>query len=165
MIFSFREDFIFASHRKLTGFSVVTAESVDYFKESLPINANPPPADRHFRLSYLTPFGARLYTEVIGCASASPAEVQNPYTQYYPGSNGYNPDNAPHKFIRQLWNNAVVPLATIEGGYCSGRTDGMCALSSFLASQADAETKANYQYGCFANYTDTAGNGDGSVFA
>ena len=144
---------------------VITAESVEYFKESLPVDAYPPPADRHFRLSYLTPFGTRLYTEVIGCASDSPAEVQNPYTQPYAGSNGYDPANAPHKFIRQTWNNAVVPLATIEGGACSGRSDGMCALDTFLASQADAEAKANYQFGCFANYTDTAGNGDGAVFA
>jgi hypothetical protein len=58
-----------------------------------------------------------------------------------------------------------VPLATIDGGMCEGRTDGMCSLDNFLASQKDAEEKANYQFACFGNYTDTAGNGDGSVFA
>lgn len=41
----------------------------------------------------------------------------------------------------------------------------MCSLENFLASQVDAEQKANYQFACFSNYTDTAGNGDGVVFA
>lgn len=143
---------------------MITAESVEYFNNgALPINANPPPANRTFRLSYLTPFATRLYTEVIGCISASPAEMQTPYTLYTPTSNGYDPGNAPYKFIRQVWNNAIVslprplicfksshafsqvPLATIEGGACAGRSDGMCPLQSFLQSQADAEKKV---YSC-----------------
>lgn len=143
---------------------MLTAESVLYWKDPLPLDVFPPPANRTFRLTYLTPFGTRLYTELIGCAAQDPAEVQTAYTQTWPGSNGYDPSNAPYKFIRQVWNNAVVPLATIDGGMCAGRTDGMCSLDNFLASQQDAAQKANYAYGCFGNYTNTAGNGDGAVF-
>ena len=147
------------------GYSLITAESVSYYNFSLPIDANPPPANRTFRLSYLTPFGSRFSTEVIGCIDADPAEVQNPYTQPYPESNGYDAKTAVNKFIRQTWNNAIVPLGSVSGGYCAGRTDGMCPLSKFLASQAEAEAKASYQFGCFGNYTDVGGNGDGAVFA
>ena len=144
---------------------VIVAESAAFLRDPLPIDAVPPPANRTFRLSNLTPFGTRLYTELIGCAVADPAEVATAYTQTYPGSNGYDANNATYKFIRQVWNDAVVPLATIDGGMCAGRTDGLCSLDNFLASQQDAAEKSNYAYACFANYTDTAGNGDGSVFA
>ena len=143
---------------------LLTAESISYYNYSLPIDVYPPPADRPFRLSYLTPFGSRFYTEVIGCVDANPAEVQNPYTQPYPESNGYDATKATNKFIRQTWNNAIVPLASVSGGQCAGRADGMCSMSNFLASQADAAAAANYQYGCFANYTNVGGNGDGAVF-
>lgn len=146
-------------------YSVIVAESAGFLRDPLPLDAVPPPANRTFRLSYLTPFGTRLYTELIGCASSSPAEVSAPYTHTYPESNGYNPSNASYKFIRQVWNNAVVPLSSIDGGLCAGRGDGLCSLDNFLDSQKDAEKKANYQFGCFGNYTDTAGNGDGAVFA
>lgn len=143
---------------------MITAESVEYFNTNMPLKGAPP-ADRTFRLGYLTPFATRLYTEVIGCAAPNPAEVRNPYTMIYPEQNGYDATNAPYKFVRQVWNGAIVPLATISGGYCAGRTDGMCPLDKFLDSQKDAAKKANYQFGCFGNYTNTGGNGDGAVFA
>lgn len=51
--------------------SVLTSMSVDYFREHPSLTQFPPDPDRHFILSHLTPFGARLYTEVIGCAGKS----------------------------------------------------------------------------------------------
>lgn len=50
-------------------------------------------------------------------------------------------------------NNGILPLDTIRGGACAGRTDGLCAMDDFVASQYQAETLANYQFSCFANYT------------
>ena len=50
-------------------------------------------------------------------------------------------------------NNGIVPLDSIRGGKCQGRSDGLCKLEDFVASQADAEKLANYDYACFANYT------------
>ena len=51
-------------------------------------------------------------------------------------------------------NNGILPLNTIRGGGCAnGRTDGMCSLSNFIASQADAYALSNYDFACFGNYT------------
>ncbi|KAK5718140.1 hypothetical protein LTR17_015862 [Elasticomyces elasticus] len=143
--------------------------SVDYFREHPDLQQYPPDPDRHFILSHMTPFGGRLITEVIGCADASPAAVHNHRTQYYPTQYGYDPANAPNKFIRMRLNNGIVPLDTIRTGECLGRTDGMCALDDFLASQWQAEELANYDFACFGNYTilaPTNGNDyDGTVNA
>lgn len=133
--------------------SVLTALSVDYFREHPRLTQYPPDPDRHFILSHLTPFGARLITEVIGCADADPKAVHDYRTQYYPSQYGYNAANASHKFIRMRLNNGIIPLNTIRGEACMGRTDGMCAMSDFLQSQADVEELANYDFACFANYT------------
>ncbi|KAK0945512.1 hypothetical protein LTR29_003117 [Friedmanniomyces endolithicus] len=136
--------------------SVLTSMSIDYFREHPNLQQYPPDPNRHFVLSNMTPFGARLITEVIGCAAPNPTAVHSHRTQYYPTQYGYNPANATHKFIRMRLNNGILPLETIRTGECLGRTDGMCALSSFLTSQYEAEKLANYQFACFANYTITA---------
>jgi hypothetical protein len=133
--------------------SVLTSMSIDYFREHPSLTQYPPDPDRHFQLSHLTPFGARLITEVIGCASPDPAAVHNYRTAYTPTQYGYNPANATYKFVRQRLNNGIIPLDTIRTGECKGRTDGMCALDSFLESQYKAEELANYQFACFKNYT------------
>lgn len=80
--------------------SALTSMSVDYFKDAPNITQFPPDADRHFVLSRLTPFGARLITEVVGCSQCDPAAVEDHRTYYYPGQYGYDPANATHKFIR-----------------------------------------------------------------
>jgi hypothetical protein len=133
--------------------SVLTALSMDYFKDPPSLTQYPPNPARHFVLSHLTPFGARLITEVVGCSSANPTAVAKHRTQYYQTQYGYNSANATHKFIRMRLNNGILPLSSIRGGACKGRTDGMCAMSSFLQSQQDAYAKSNYNYACFANYT------------
>jgi hypothetical protein len=104
-------------------------------------------------LSNLTPFGGRLITEVIGCSSANPTPLANSRTTYYPTQYGYNPSNATNKFIRMRLNHGILPLSTIRGGGCAGRTDGMCSLSNFLQSQSNAYALSNYQFACFGNYT------------
>lgn len=79
--------------------------------------------------------------------------IARSHRNYYPTQYGYNPDNAPNKFVRMRLNNGILPLDTIRGGQCSGRPDGLCAMDDFLASQYQAEQLANYQFACFANYT------------
>lgn len=124
-------------------FKGCVADSVQY----------PPTPDRNFILSHLTPFGARLVTEVIGCTSPNP--VVNPYHSavYSRTANGYNAANATSKFIRQRLNNGILPLASIRGGACEGRTDGMCAMADFVRSQENSTDLANYQYACFGNWS------------
>ncbi|GAB7349237.1 hypothetical protein MBLNU459_g8398t1 [Dothideomycetes sp. NU459] len=149
--------------------SVLTAMSLDYFREAPSLTQYPPDPKRHFVLSKMTPFGGRLITETIGCSSPNPAAVHNHRTQYYPTQYGYNPANATNKFIRMRLNNGILPLNTIRGGACLGRTDGLCAMKSFIASQNASYALSNYDYACFANYSiirPTNGNDyDGTIRA
>jgi hypothetical protein len=133
--------------------SLLTAMSVDYFYNPPSLTEYPPGPNRTFVLSRLTPFGANLITEVIGCKDQNPEPVQKQRTQYTPGQYGYDPNNAPYKFVRMRLNNGILPLDSIRGGLCAGREDGLCDLGSFIQSQADIETLANYQYACFGNYS------------
>lgn len=153
--------------------SVLTAMSLDYLKDAPPLTQFPPRPDRRFILSHLTPFGANLITETIGCSSADPAAVWDRRVQYSPTQYGYDAANASHKFIRMRLNNGILPLHTIRGGLCgnttSGRVDGLCELSAFLKSQEDAYKLSNYDYACFGNYMLTnstkAIDYDGTIFA
>ena len=89
---------------------------------------------------------------MIGCDCADPKSVKKHRTQYYPTQYGYDPNTASHKFIRMRLNNGILPLTSIPGGACKGRTDGLCAMDKFLESQEQASARANYQYACFGNY-------------
>ncbi|KAK2595467.1 hypothetical protein QQS21_006807 [Conoideocrella luteorostrata] len=137
--------------------SVLTAMSIDYFKDPPTLQKFPPSSNRHFTVSKLTPFGANLITEVIGCGASDPEPVEHSRIFYSPTQYGYDASNSSHKFVRMRLNNAILPLNTIRGGKCgnstSGRLDGMCELDKFLESQQDADKLSNYQYACFGNYT------------
>ena len=133
--------------------SVLTAMSLDYFHDAPSLTDVPPNSNRSFILSHITPFGARLVTEVIGCASSDPAPVTDARVQYYPTQYGYDPENATYKFVRMRLNDGILPLSTIRGGKCEGRTDGLCALDDFFESQAGSYELSNYDYACFANYS------------
>ncbi|RDW69677.1 putative phytase [Coleophoma cylindrospora] len=137
--------------------SVLTAMSFDYLREPPSLSQFPPNPERHFILSHLTPFGARLFTETIGCSSPDPAPVKDSRVHYTPTQYGYDASNATFKFVRMRLNDGILPLNTIRGGACgnatSGRVDGMCSLEKFLESQAESDYMANYQYACFGNYT------------
>lgn len=133
--------------------SVLTAMSFDYLKDPPSLTAYPPNPNRHFILSHLTPFAAKLVTEVIGCGSANPTAVNQTRTYTTPTQFGYNPANATNKFIRMRLNNGILPLSEIRGGACGNRTDGLCAMGSFIQSQANAYQESNYDYACFGNYT------------
>ena len=128
------------------------------------MSAYPPDPKRHLMVSHLVPFGARLETEVISCASANPEAKTKASTIYTLGQNGYNPRDATHKFICMRWsvlitglisvvklcwlphrNNGIVLLDTIPGSFCT-RPDGICALERFITSQVNASALANYQY-------------------
>ncbi|KAI5476528.1 hypothetical protein MNV49_007538 [Pseudohyphozyma bogoriensis] len=136
--------------------SVITALGINYFRGALPVEPGAEHRQHSFNLSYLTPFSARLNTEVIGCNSANPSELKKNRVLYTPQQNGYDPATATHKFVRMTWNGAVVPLDSIDGGFCGGRNDGLCELDKFVASQANASAVANYQYACYGNYTTPA---------
>ncbi|KAK6375842.1 uncharacterized protein PV06_01580 [Exophiala oligosperma] len=149
--------------------SVLTAASLDYLRDPPSLTDYPPDPQRHFILSHLTPFAARLITEVIGCGSGNPSPQNTTRTQYYTSQYGYQASNATYKFVRMRLNNGILPLSTIRGGYCGNRPDGMCPLSAFLKSQESSFDQSNYQYACFGNYTvNWPNNGtdyDGTIFS
>lgn len=88
--------------------SVLASMSVDYFRDTPDLTQFPPDENRRFNLRKMTPFGARLITEVIGCAAADPPEVEGERTFYYPTQYGYDASNAPNKFIRvSFWKSAI----------------------------------------------------------
>jgi hypothetical protein len=97
-----------------------------------------------FIVSDLILFGARLVTEVVGCNSANPTAVRSKREAYYQSQYGYNPSTSTNKFIRMRLNNGILPLSSIRGGACSGRSDGLCGMQQFLQSQANATALANY---------------------
>lgn len=152
--------------------SALTAMSMDYFRDPPSLTQFPPNPNRHFILSNLTPFGARLVTETIGCSASDPPPVKDSRVAYTPYQYGYNATNATNKFIRMRLNNGVLPLNTIRGGACgtstTGRIDGLCALQDFMTSQQNSTALANYQYSCFGNYTLANGTSgmdyDGTIF-
>ncbi|KHJ34156.1 putative repressible acid phosphatase [Erysiphe necator] len=152
--------------------SVLAALSVDYFHAPPNISQFPPDPARKFILSQITPFGARLVTETIGCDSANPKSRRFPRIHYKSGQDGYNASKAKHKFVRMRLNNGIVPLNTIRDRVCgdeeTGRVDGMCALHDFLSQQEKITALANYQYACFANYTvedpKSGRDWDGTIF-
>ncbi|KPI44030.1 3-phytase A [Cyphellophora attinorum] len=133
--------------------SVLTAMSFDYLKDPPSLTAYPPNPNRHFILSHLTPFAAKLITEVVGCGSSNPEPVQSTRTYTTPTQFGYDPNNATYKFVRMRLNHGILPLSEIRGGACGNRTDGMCARENFLDSQKDAYELSQYDYACFGNYT------------
>ncbi|TID18573.1 histidine phosphatase superfamily clade-2 protein [Venturia nashicola] len=133
--------------------STMTAMSLDYFKDPPSLTEYPPDPKRKFILSQITPFTARLNTEVIGCSSPNPKAQKKHRTQYTPGQYGYDPSNARHKFIRMRLNSGILPLETIRGGGCEGRSDGLCALEDFIESQKNAYELSQYDWACFGNYT------------
>ena len=126
----------------------------------------PPQENRTFKTTHIIPYAARFITEKIGCSSSNPTEVNTAYTQYTPTQYGYSPTNASYKFIRMRLNSGILPISTIRGGFCAGRTDGLCPLSNFLASQANASAQANYANMCFGNfiYNSSQFSGDGNYF-
>jgi hypothetical protein len=139
--------------------SVLTAMSLDYIRDPPSLTQFPPNPHRHFILSHLTPFGARLITETIGCSLSDLAPVEKSRVSYTLGQYGYSASNATHKFIRMRLNRGILPLDTIRGGACgdstSGRIDGMCALGDFMRSQQNSTAMANHNYSCSGNYTIT----------
>lgn len=152
--------------------SALAALSIDYFYEAPDVTEFPPDPARKFILSQITPFGARLVTETIGCDSANPRPSRFPSIHYKSGQDGYKASKAVHKFVRMRLNNGIVPLNTIRDGVCgdkeTGRIDGMCALKDFLSNQEKITALANYQYACFGNYTiddmKSVRDWDGTIF-
>ncbi|CAF4176906.1 unnamed protein product, partial [Adineta steineri] len=128
--------------------SVLTALGMEYFKGpstglpyDIPHAPNPP---ENFDLSQMTPFGARLFTEVLTCSSSNP-KVKKTKSTVYSKPNITNGT----KFIRMQLNEKTLPLHTIG---CPVRSDGLCSLEDFLVATAKTNEEAQYAAACFGDY-------------
>jgi 3-phytase len=129
--------------------STLTALGLNYFKgppTGLPYNiSHAPNSSENFQISEIAPFGARLYTEVLECSTSNPKSETSNETIIYSNPNityGW-------KFIRMQLNEKTLPLHTLG---CPFRSDGLCSLEDFLATQMTSTADAQYSAACFGNY-------------
>lgn len=137
--------------------SVLVALGLDYFKSGprgLPVSVSHAP--RNFNLNQVTPFGARLFTEIWTCPQdVSFEELQ---VQKYK-----NPDLSAKsnttEYLRFVLNNAPVPLDGLQ--VCDGSVNGFCKVDQFLSAIPKLSKEAMYQEACFGDYNITAQVGNG----
>lgn len=138
--------------------SVLVALGLDYFRygpHGLPTSVSHAPR-RNFDLHKITPFGARLYSEVWTCPKG--ASFHDLQGQLYK-----NPDLSSKKnttdYIRFVLNNAPVPVDGLKA--CEGSVNGFCPLKEFLREVPDLTEQAMYQEACFGNYNISKQVGNG----
>lgn len=103
--------------------SVLTALGLDALKEDLPSDKLLSP--RQFDISRLTPFGARLYVEIISCEGDDDELT-----------------------VRLKLNNRILPLAGLK--YCpSSNRDGLCPYDKFAASIKYALEQVDFDQTCY----------------
>lgn len=100
--------------------SVLTALGLEVFKEDLPSTKIPSP--RQFIISRMTPFGARLYVEVLDCGEEELT-------------------------IRLKLNNRVLPLAGLK--HCPADKSGLCSFSNFVESVKEALEEIDFDETCY----------------
>lgn len=139
--------------------SVLTALGLKYFKygdRGLPGDVDHA-VNTTFHLNQITPFGARLISEIWTCPSdhksftdLDPVLYENPDLSSQNGTTDY---------IRFVLNDAPVPLDGLVG--CEGVKDGFCPVQKFLTGVPTLKQQAMYQQACFGNYTTTGQVGNG----
>ena len=110
--------------------SVLTALNLDLFSgdklDSTKLNN-----DRQFKISRLTPFGARLYVEIYSC-----------------NDNSYDSDHDDALFVRLKLNNRILPLAGLK--YCTDDSPyGQCQYDLFIKSLHHALSQIDFDQTCY----------------
>ncbi|CAG8094246.1 unnamed protein product [Penicillium olsonii] len=139
--------------------SVVSALGLEYFNygpKGLPGDIDHAP-ERTFSLSQMTPFGARLMSEIWTCPSDTSFESLDPVLY----SNPSLKSTADTKdYIRFVLNNAPLPLDGLAE--CEGSKNGFCHVEKFLRGVPAMKRKAQYQKACFGKYDGGSQVGDGA---
>ncbi|KAJ5728794.1 uncharacterized protein N7483_003302 [Penicillium malachiteum] len=140
--------------------SVMAALNLDYFKypssTGMPGNVDHP-QNRTFEISNVTPFGARLITELWTCPDDVTFDSLDPVL--YTNPNLESTENTT-KYIRFMLNGAPLPMTGVLG--CENATNGFCPLEKFLSGVPELKEKANYQDACYSYWRNhTYGGGGG----
>lgn len=131
--------------------SVLTALGLDHFKYGPHgLRSSVDHAIPHtFQLGNMTPFGARLVSEIWTCPSntsfddLSSTLYTNPDLSTFTNTKDY---------IRFVLNNAPLPLSGLPG--CEKHSkNGFCPVDTFLRTVPLLKKDAMYQYACFGNYS------------
>ncbi|CCG84670.1 protein of unknown function [Taphrina deformans PYCC 5710] len=152
----FSQPVIFDATHDAIIISVMTAMGLKFFNQTkgfMPSDIGKAPKKPTFRLSALTPFGAKLHTEVISCpqdAIIDYSENQLKYSLYTTYSQpSEKVDNV--EYIRMKLNEGVLPIATELGCQNEGAKYGFCTLSEFLRVLEDVEANAQYDEVCYGS--------------
>ncbi|KAJ5726309.1 Histidine phosphatase superfamily clade-2 [Penicillium malachiteum] len=138
--------------------SVINALGLSYFRygpNGLPGDVDHAPK-RNFSLSQMTPFGARMISEIWTCpqntsfSTLDPVLISNPSLQSKQSTTDY---------IRFVLNSAPLPLNGLVG--CESANEGFCPVEQFLRGVPTLKRKAEYQWSCFGNYTTGSQVADG----
>lgn len=138
--------------------SVLTALGLNYFKYSprgLPDSVAHAP-HRNFHLNRMTPFGARLFSEIWTCPQGASLEYLQP--QKYKNPDLSSKSNTTD-YIRFVLNNAPLPLDGLSA--CDGSVNGFCEVNRFLGAVPNLNHEAMYQEACFGDYNITTQVGNG----
>lgn len=105
--------------------SVLSAIGFEFLKEKLPPTKIPVP--RQFIISRLTPFGARMYVEILSCKGDS--------------------KDTEEQFARIKLNNRVLPLNSLKS--CPQDKSGLCPYSKFVDSLKHALKQIDFDTACY----------------
>lgn len=146
--------------------SVLTALGLEYFNygpHGLPPLPHAPP--RNFSTNQVTPYGARLVSEIWTCPTSSTRNASlrhlDPVLYHNPDlSSGPSSKNTT-EYIRFVLNGAPLPLDGVAG--CQDHSvNGFCAVPEFLKAVPIMKQNAEYQYACFGKHNAGVGQvGDG----
>lgn len=140
--------------------SVITALGLEHFKSGpngLPSQVDHGDPDREIVLSRLTPFGARLFSEVWTCPKDVSFDTLDPILYSNPRIESAHDAK---KYIRFVLNDAPLPTDGVVG--CEGSKNGFCPLDGFLHGVPKLKENARYQEACFGNYPTGKQVGDGA---
>ncbi|KAJ5097407.1 hypothetical protein N7456_008128 [Penicillium angulare] len=130
--------------------SVMAALNLEYFKHpsatGMSGDVDSPP-DRTFKISNVTPFGARFVSEIWTCPNGVTFDDLDPVLYTNPNLE-FAEDTT--KYIRFVLNGAPLPMTGVLG--CKGATNGFCPLDNFLSGIPELKEKANYQDACYGHW-------------
>jgi hypothetical protein len=144
--------------------SVLSALGLDLVKEKKLTSAKIP-VPRQFIVSRLTPFGARLFVEVLDCdgsteeeeeigddgnkaidASEKESEDREEDKQQVRRGSSVNKDKADY-FVRLKLNNRILPLGSLK--HCPEDKAGLCKYDKFVKSLDYALKQIDFEKSCF----------------
>ncbi|KAJ5664384.1 hypothetical protein N7507_005115 [Penicillium longicatenatum] len=132
--------------------SVMAALNLDYFKypslTGLPGDVDHAP-DRTFRISDITPFGARFMTEVWTCPNDVTFDTLDPVLYSNPILESTEDTT---KYLRFLLNGSPLPMTGVVGCDAENSTNGFCPLEKFMNGIPELQNRANYREACFGYY-------------